>query len=470
MGKIQLLDDLVINKIAAGEVVARPANVVKELVENSIDAGSSEIHIEIVEGGQQSIRISDNGVGMSGEDCKMSLRRHATSKIASSDDLFSIATMGFRGEALASISAVSRLNLCSKRQDYEGCQLLSEGGEILQQQPWSGKPHGTIIGVRDLFYNVPARAKFLRATTTEFAHCLEIVQALSIAHPGISFSIKHNGKLRYESAAVEDYAPIEVEGFSLFGEKVLRTKAGALLGDHTAQQLRYVHEASTYGSFEALISPPGYEKATNKHTMTYVNGRWVKDRVLLAGIHRGYQSHILKGRYPVVIGFLRMDPGLIDVNVHPAKTEMRLQYPGEIQSLIASTIRTALREAAWAEFPSETVQENKLSFQNLEHSASPGLSESFASAKPSRVIENPALSGKPLSPTNFTTKTRETYSGANTASLAVQKAVGTEKSEERIPWENLSFIGTIFQCYLLFEGGKGLFSDRSTCLSRENFV
>ena len=351
MGRIHVLDDAVINKIAAGEVVERPASVVKEMVENAIDAGATSVTVSLKQGGTASIVVTDNGSGMDPDDAHMALRRHATSKISVADDLFCIQTMGFRGEALASIAAVSRFSLATVAAGADqGVKLESSGGEEVRELPWSG-PQGTTLAVEDLFFNVPARAKFLKAPATELSFCHELMQAFALCHPEVAFSLVHNGKEQLRVPAISGLAH-NGPSTGRKGEKALRARASAVLGKD-ADDLMYVTADSRYGSLEGLISPPGLEKATGKHLFTFVNGRWVKDKIIRYGVLRGYHSHILKGRFPVAILHLTMDPSLVDVNAHPSKTELRFQYPAEVQNLLALAIRDKVRAGEWAKAPDD---------------------------------------------------------------------------------------------------------------------
>jgi DNA mismatch repair protein MutL len=351
MGRIHVLDDAVINKIAAGEVVERPASVVKEMVENALDAGATSVTVSLKQGGTASIVVTDNGSGMAPDDAHMALRRHATSKISAADDLFCIQTMGFRGEALASIAAVSRFSLATVAAGADlGVKLESSGGEEVRELPWSG-PQGTTLAVEDLFFNVPARAKFLKAPATELSFCHELMQAFALCHPEVAFSLMHNGKEQLRVPAISGLAH-NGPSTGRKGEKALRARASAVLGKD-ADDLMYVTADSRYGSLEGLISPPGLEKATGKHLFTFVNGRWVKDKIIRYGVLRGYHSHILKGRFPVAILHLTMDPSLVDVNAHPSKTELRFQYPAEVQNLLALAIRDKVRSGEWAKAPDD---------------------------------------------------------------------------------------------------------------------
>ena len=347
MGNIHLLEDSVINKIAAGEVVERPSSVVKELVENALDAGSTQVEISLEMGGLRSIVITDNGGGMPADDAAKALQRHATSKLRDADQLFSISSMGFRGEALASIAAISQFSLATKEATADvGTKITVAGGDPSVTLPWQG-PTGTTVAVENIFFNVPVRAKFLKSPGTEFSHCLELIQAFALCRPSVGFVLKHNGReqLRLPALSLTE-AP-------WFGEDVLRERSRAIIGKDVAQ-LVYVRTTGRYGDLEALVSPPGVEKGTGKSMFSFVNGRLVRDKVLRYGILRGYHSHLLKGKFPVVVMHLRTDPALVDVNVHPAKTEVRFQYPEEVQNLIALGIREKLRSGAWVGLEPET--------------------------------------------------------------------------------------------------------------------
>ena len=347
MPKVHLLEDELINKIAAGEVVERPASVIKELVENCVDAGASQVEVELLDGGKSLISVRDNGGGMSREDALLSIRRHCTSKINSLDDLFQIGTMGFRGEALASISAVSKFTMVTRSGDSDvGTKLSFVDGE-LEVQDWNGDV-GTQITIKDIFHNVPARKNFLKSNSAEFAQCNELMQSLALSLPDVGFVLKHNGR---EHMRVE---PVDVVSDEMIGAKAMEKRVLDVLPIKDLR-LCYLNQSNKYGTVEAMISPPGFEKSTGKHIFMFVNGRWVKDKNVRYSILRGYHSHLLKGRFPVCIVHLNMDPSLVDVNVHPNKSEVRFQYAQEVQSLIAIGIRDRLREGDWASSTSTTL-------------------------------------------------------------------------------------------------------------------
>ena len=379
MTRVHLLDDELINKIAAGEVVERPASVVKELVENAIDAGSQSIRVSLKDGGRQLIEISDDGLGMAPEDAVMAIKRHTTSKLRNADDLFEVTTMGFRGEALASISSVSRFTLQTMSRDSkEGIRVQHEDG-ITQSFPWQGS-FGTSVAIKDLFYNVPARKSFMKTAAAEFAVCHEYLQALALALPQIGFRLLHNDK------EIFSVSPLPIPDGWARGEQALRLRTQALLGEDLSSQLIYLQHQDRHVRLEALISPPGVDKGSAKHIFSFVNNRWVKDKLLRYGILRGYHSHILRGKFPVVLLHLDMEASLVDVNVHPAKTELRFQYGSEVQGSIAMAIRDGLRQGAWGS-----------------SKPNPSVSESASYTPPAPISAGPSPFQKELTkvPANF---------------------------------------------------------------------
>ncbi|MCX6130222.1 MAG: DNA mismatch repair endonuclease MutL [Proteobacteria bacterium] len=341
MARVHLLDDELINKIAAGEVVERPANVVKELVENSIDAGASHIKVTLKDGGRQLIQVLDDGFGMDPADAALAVKRHTTSKLMSADDLFQVSTMGFRGEALASIASVSRFTLQTQaRGSQEGVRIQISEGESTAT-PWQGA-YGTSLSIADLFYNIPARKAFLKTASAEFAACHEYMQSLALSLPQIGFTLVHNDK------EIFSLSPQAIAASWPRGENPLRQRAAAVLGDADAERLIYLHKIDRHAKIEALVSAPGHDKGTARHCFSFVNGRWVRDKLLRFAIQRAYHSHLLKGKFPLALLYLEIDPALLDVNVHPAKTELRFQYAQEVQNAIVYAVREVLRDGAWA--------------------------------------------------------------------------------------------------------------------------
>ena len=328
---IRPLPDTLINQIAAGEVVERPASVVKELVENALDAGAHRVDIELEEGGVRLIRIRDDGGGIDAAELPLAVSRHATSKIASLDDLEAVATLGFRGEALPSIASVSRFRLASRRPEAEhGSELQVDGGRVGEVLP---KAHaaGTTVEVRDLFYNVPARRKFLRAERTEMGHIEEWLRSLALARPDVELRVSHNGKpaRRYRPGGGDQDAGLRL-GETL-GEDFVRA---ALRVDHAGAGLR----------LQGWIAQPHYSRSSADQQYLYINGRAVRDRSVAHAVKLAYQDVLFHGRQPAYVLFLELDPLRVDVNVHPAKHEVRLRDGRLVHDFVYRTLQEALAQ------------------------------------------------------------------------------------------------------------------------------
>lgn len=329
MSSIRPLPEILINQIAAGEVVERPASVVKELVENALDAGATRVDIDLEEGGVRLIRIRDNGGGIAAEQLPLAVSRHATSKIASLDDLESVATLGFRGEALPSIASVSRFTLASRRaEDEHGAALQIEGGKLGEVMPRAHAP-GTTVEVRELFYNVPARRKFLRAERTELGHIEEWLRSLALARPDVELRVSHNGKASRRYKPGDLYSDVRLA--ETLGEDFARQ---ALRVDHSAAGLR----------LHGWIAQPQYSRASADQQYLYVNGRSVRDRSVSHGVKMAYGDVLYHGRQPAYVLFLELDPARVDVNVHPAKHEVRFRDARLIHDFVYRTLKEALAE------------------------------------------------------------------------------------------------------------------------------
>lgn len=327
LGKIIKLDEQLSNKIAAGEVVERPASIVKELVENAIDANSSEITIEIEEGGLSSIRIIDNGDGIEKEDVVTAFYRHATSKIKSDKDLFQIKTLGFRGEALPSIASVSFLELQTSTGEGPGSQINLEGGTIVQTKSTKSRK-GTDITVTNLFYNTPARLKHLKTVHTELGNISDIVNRLALAHPNISFRLIHNGK----------------DMLSTNGNGNQQEIIAAIYGRSIAQKMLSIEESSIDFRITGWVSLPEVTRASRQYISIFINGRFIRNYQLARAIQEGYHTLLPIGRYPIVVLNIEMDPLLIDVNVHPAKLEARISKEEALCELVKNTIVRRFRQ------------------------------------------------------------------------------------------------------------------------------
>jgi DNA mismatch repair protein MutL len=323
MGKIQLLSEHIANQIAAGEVVERPSSVVKELVENSVDAESTRIDVTIEEGGLQLIRVSDNGTGMALEDCELAFQRHATSKIATSKDLFSIRTLGFRGEALPSIASVSRLEcVTSSTNDGLGRKISIEGGTIRTVEETAAS-RGTEVTVRDLFYNTPARLKYMKTIQTELGHISDYMYRLALAHPGIAFSLKHNGNMLLQTLGNGD---------------LLQVIAG-IYGTAIGKQMLPIQVDSLDYTITGFVAKPEMTRANRGGISTIVNGRYVRNFALNQALLQGYHTLLPINRFPVAVLQIGMDPALVDVNVHPSKLEVRFSKEAELTALIETEVK-----------------------------------------------------------------------------------------------------------------------------------
>ncbi|MCC8539147.1 DNA mismatch repair endonuclease MutL [Xanthomonas axonopodis pv. poinsettiicola] len=324
---IRQLPEILINQIAAGEVVERPASVVKELVENALDAGATRVDIDLEDGGVRLIRIRDNGGGITPEELPLAVSRHATSKIASLDDLETVATLGFRGEALPSIASVSRFTLISRRRDAEhGSALQIEGGRLGEVTPYAHAP-GTTVEVRELFFNVPARRKFLRAERTELGHIEEWLRSLALARPDVELRVSHNGK------PSRRYKP---------GDLYSDARLGETLGEDFARQALRVDHSGAGLRLHGWVAQPHYSRASTDQQYLYVNGRSVRDRSVAHAVKMAYGDVLFHGRQPAYVLFLELDPARVDVNVHPAKHEVRFREARLIHDFVYRTLQDAL--------------------------------------------------------------------------------------------------------------------------------
>jgi len=324
--KIRVLPAEVADKIAAGEVIERPASVVKELMENSLDAGSRLITVEIEEGGKRRIAVMDEGEGMAKADALLALRRHATSKISEEGDLATIRTLGFRGEALPSIAAVSRLSLITRTHDaLSGTQVLVEGGQV-KTVGEIGAPAGTRVEVMDLFYNLPARRKFLRGVRSELAHVIEAVTRMALVHSSVGFVLKHNNRVLFN-------LPPAQEG---------RSRIRAILGKEVVSRLLRIEGSTGFGEVRGWATVPTYCRGSAKGIYIYVNGRYIRDKLISHAVSEAYRRFIPARMYPVVVLSLSVPLSEVDVNCHPTKMEVRFRRGHEIHQLVCDTLKVAL--------------------------------------------------------------------------------------------------------------------------------
>jgi len=323
LGSIVVLDPSIANKIAAGEVVANPASVVKELVENSIDAGSSRISVEIVSGGKEKIKVTDNGLGMDREDIELAFHRHATSKIKTFEDLNNISTMGFRGEALASIAAVSRVIMTSKpRGDSEGFRIEIEAGKIKSITP-VGCAEGTTVEVSDLFFNTPARKKFLKSSSRETYLVNEIMTRYALGFSGIAIRLKNDSKTVFET----------------HGNNKLIESIATIYGMDAAQNVMQVQGSQNGWSIQGYISKPFFTKGNRKYQHFFINGRWVANKDLRVALDNAYRSLIPKGRYPLAVLFLNTEKSIVDVNTDPTKNTVRIKGEKDLVDIITNLLK-----------------------------------------------------------------------------------------------------------------------------------
>ncbi|MFA9478687.1 DNA mismatch repair endonuclease MutL [Phycisphaerales bacterium AB-hyl4] len=358
---IRKLPPLLVNQIAAGEVIERPASVVKELVENSLDAGATRIDVTVDDGGRELIRIADDGNGIPADELPLALAAHATSKLHSAEQLAAIDTLGFRGEALASIASVSRMRITTRARDEQGqlaeaaATIEASGDQLSDPAPAAGAP-GTTIEIRDLFFNTPARRKFLRTASTEFGHINELIQRLAMVHHAVAFSLTHNGR----------------KSLDLSAERERARRCVAVLGKDLEEGLLAFEHVDTpeRGGMQVwgLAGMPSLARATGKFQYLCVNGRPVRDRQLTHAVREAYRGLVPPDRHPVAVVFVHMDPAEVDVNVHPAKAEVRFRNPSAVHGLVLAAIRQRLLAADLT--PSARMAERSSPF-NLRPSAEP---------------------------------------------------------------------------------------------------
>jgi DNA mismatch repair protein MutL len=328
MPSIRVLPDLLISQIAAGEVVERPASALKELLENSLDAGATAISVQLASGGIALIKVVDDGRGIAREDLRLALARHATSKIASLGDLEHVASLGFRGEALASITSVARVALASRREgDKHAWSVNAHGAEISTAEP-AALAAGTSIEARDLYFNTPARKKFLKSEATEYAHCDDAFTRIALSRPDVAFTLQHNGRTQHH---LKPQTP--------------RTRVAAVLGEEFDGTALAVDEHSAGLRLTGLIGSPAHARSARDAQYLYVNGRFVRDKLAAHAVRQAYQDVLHHDRHPAFALFLEIDPGQVDVNVHPAKTEVRFRDPRGVHQFLFHALNKTLAGA-----------------------------------------------------------------------------------------------------------------------------
>ena len=445
--KIIKLDKLTINKIAAGEVIERPASVVKELVENSIDADSSEITINIQEGGRKLIEVIDNGSGMTHDDVLLAIQRYSTSKIKKADDLFSINTLGFRGEALASIVSVAMVEIITKvkKQDL-GTQLVIEGGEIKSDNNISTTA-GTRIMIKNLFFNIPVRRKFLKSTSIEMNHITEFITKYALAYPDISFSLTHNGKTVISSPKGD-----------------LITQITEIFGKNIAKGCLAINNQENDYTIKGFITKPELSRKSKDYMYIFVNGRPISNKILNDSIIQGYGTSISHGRYPIVFTFLDLPLDELDVNVHPTKKEVRFSQENKIYSLVETAVIEALQSSGLKIF--ERVTETKAQptlFQELKPQEKRRISER-TSTKPS-FASKMDTSAKPDS--RIITGKIQFIEDFLPIERVSELKILTPKKETR----DIRVIGILKDTYIIAETQEGLFlCDQHAAHEKINYV
>jgi DNA mismatch repair protein MutL len=455
--RIRILEEDVANKIAAGEVVERPASVVKELVENAVDAGATRVIVEVEEGGKKLIRVTDNGCGMTAQEAVLALQRHATSKISRAEDLAAVRTLGFRGEALPSVASVSRLTILTRaRGELEGVRLEADAGEIRELEP-AGAAEGSIITIRDLFYNTPARLKFLKTNRTELGQICDTLTRLALSHPGITVRL------------IAD----EEESLHAPGSPDPLNTITALYGKDLARELLPVSYSRSGLAVEGYVSRPTLTRPTRSGQHLFVNGRWVRNRTLTHALDEAYRATMHPGRFPFAVLHVEIDPALVDVNVHPTKAEVRFLREWEVHRALFEAVRQALgtTEPALASEPlarQQTLGPEALRGGPWLPTALPiDPSDPFAGGDPGADIP-PHLRGEP--PPQFPGYTpenpvwsRSPYGGAGPAlspeaypPLPPEAAPQLSMPELQVSASSLRPIAQLWNSYILTEGPTGL--------------
>lgn len=448
MARIQILPEILSNKIAAGEVVERPASVVKELVENAIDAAGDRIHIDIEQGGRALIRVSDNGCGMGHDDALLAIERYATSKIATESDLFDIRTLGFRGEALPSIAAVSKFSLVTRDESSaEGTEIRVEGGRVVSVNP-TGAPKGTMITVRQLFFNTPARRKFLKTIPTELGHIAETVSSIALSRPDLAFRLTHDGKIVKDWHAAHD--PLD--------------RATDILGEDLHRRLYAIFGESDAVSVAGWVGDPSVTRGTSGRIYIFVNGRYIRDRGINYALMDGYRGRLMKGRFPVAVLHLKLPPDEVDINVHPTKHEVRFFRQREVYAAVRTAVENAWNTSRPAQHSIESRQALP-AFETYIPPAEMPLSIPEAAASRFTVSEPPAPDFRAKSSWSGRSSARRhpqrrpspatapAYSGNDPARapLPEQPAIF-----ELADFASLSVIGQFHRTYILCEQGDDL--------------
>lgn len=412
--RIVKLPSEIAEKIAAGEVVERPISVVKELVENSLDAGATKVEVFLEDGGRKLIKVSDDGYGMNPEEMRISLERHATSKLKCVDDLFAISTLGFRGEALPSMAAISNFTLKSRPKISErisGYEIVLEGGKIIHERE-TGHPIGTTIEVRDLFFNTPARLKFLKSPETEWGHVDDYLTAMAMAYPEVQFTAYHNGKEKIR-----------------FVQKGSLARLSEIWGNDIIEGLYPIEEERSGLKLSGFLGHPHLSKNYSSQIYFFLNKRHIKDRLLNHAIMAGYRNYLMKDQFPMVVLYFEIPPELVDVNVHPTKREVRFVQPNAIHQFVSNSLQKKLSEAPW----SKKVEAS----QTMEGDVSPAWDNAPA------AFSFPSQSSK--------SQDTGTWFQQNYRPLQEEKS---EVQVGKLPFASLQVIGQLKGTYILCETGE----------------
>ena len=467
MSKIIELPEILANQIAAGEVIERPSSVVKELVENSIDAGASRITIEIEEAGLKAIQVTDNGEGIDHEDVPLALRRHATSKIKKQADLFRIRTLGFRGEAIPSIASVSRFTIeTATESGQHGTLLVAQGGEIEEHEPTSS-PVGTKIKIEDLFFNTPARLKYMKSQQAELSHIVDVINRLSLAHPEVAFTLISDSREMTRTA----------------GSGNLRQAIAGIYGLATAKKMVEISASDLDFEVSGYVSLPELTRANRNYITILINGRYIKNFLLNRAILDGYGSKLMVGRFPLAVINIQIDPYLADVNVHPTKQEVRISKERELMALISQAIATSLKEqdlipdalenlakstVKRANKPEQTslpLKENRLYYDKEQNDffLKPQVAEqqiSFEeSVEPVHEATDEKAEPQPTS-VKFAERKPASYDQLDHPELdqaSLERAVDKLEQEEKSSFPELEYFGQMHGTYLFAQGKGGLY-------------
>lgn len=374
MARIQLLSPRLANQIAAGEVVERPASVIKELLENSLDAGAQRVDIDVEQGGVKLLRVRDDGCGIQQDDLSLALSRHATSKIRDLDDLERVATLGFRGEALASVSSVSRLTLtsCSEGAD-QAWQVETEGRDMAPLLQPAAHPRGTTVEVRDLFFNTPARRKFLRTEKTEFSHLEEVVKRLALSRFDVAFNLRHNGRSVFSLRSAQ-------------GELEARRRVASVCGPAFVEQSRFIDNERAGLRLWGWVGLPTFSRSQADLQYFFVNGRMIRDKLVVHAVRQAYRDVLFNGRHPTFVLYLEVDPAVVDVNVHPTKHEVRFRDGRMVHDFLFSTLHRALADQR----PGDQSQPEQA--ETLTQPAAVGQAAGIFSGQTSMGLNEPAAS------------------------------------------------------------------------------